>query len=80
MCDSFPTLMEQVLNDIRADTNAARRQIAVEEEGGVYKAETDERDKRAEREVGGLEIPKVVMEEGVRITRECLEMVVEVRP
>ncbi|OBT48922.1 hypothetical protein VE00_00695 [Pseudogymnoascus sp. WSF 3629] len=84
-CDTFPKLMERVMADIREDTNAARREEGArkraEERGEVYTGGGGgSRDRRGEREGGGLEIPEVVMKEGVRITRECLEMVVEVRP
>lgn len=75
--------MEQVLADIREDTNAARRESAARkraEERGEEFVGAGGRDRRAGREGGGLEIPGVVLEEGVRITRECLETVVEVRP
>ncbi|OBT77066.1 hypothetical protein VF21_02944 [Pseudogymnoascus sp. 05NY08] len=85
-CDTFPRLMEQVMADIREDTNAARREAGArkraEERGEVYTGGGGGgggRDRR-EREGGGLEVPECVMREGVRITRECLEMVVEVRP
>ena len=48
--------------------------------GKEYVAERDERDMRGQREGGSLEIPIVVLNEGVRITRECLETVVELGP
>ncbi|OBT66837.1 hypothetical protein VE03_04038 [Pseudogymnoascus sp. 23342-1-I1] len=79
--DTFPKLVERVLADIRDDTNMARqeagRRKVAEERGEAYVR--DVRDRRG-REGAGLEVPAVVMQEGVRITRECLEMVVEVRP
>ncbi|KFY00319.1 hypothetical protein O988_03357 [Pseudogymnoascus sp. VKM F-3808] len=83
-CHNFPALIEKVLADIRSDTNAARREAAArrqaEEKGEPVGVTKDKRDVRATREAGSLEIPAVVMQEGVRITRECLETVVEVRP
>jgi hypothetical protein len=76
--------MEQVMADVRDDTNAARREDErkrqATEIGEQYKGARDRRDHRGERDVGSLEIPAIVMDEGVRMTRECLEAVVEVEP
>lgn len=74
-CTTFPKLMARVLADVRADTEAAARREEEEEGGGAGR-----RDRRGEREGGGLEVPEAVVREGVRLTRECLEQVVEVEP
>ena len=77
--------MARVLADVRADTNAARREeearkraeaIGVEWEGNTL----DRNDWRRQREGGSLEVPKKIVQEGVRLTRESLEQVVEVTP
>jgi hypothetical protein len=76
--------MERVLADVRKDTDAARREeerkAKAAEVGEQYRAVRDRKDHRGERDVGSLEIPAIVMDEGVRMTRECLEAVVEVEP
>lgn len=74
--------MARVLADVRADTNAARREAEnkklAESMGEAYGSMgLDRMDWRSLREVGSLELPQVVVEEGVRLTREALEQVVE---
>ncbi len=77
-------LMARVLADVRADTGAARREeenkkLATEmvEE---YIGGLDRNDWRSLRETGSLELPKDVVDEGVRLTREALAEIVEVGP
>jgi hypothetical protein len=76
--------MARVLADVRADTAAARREDerrrGAEARGEMYEPVIEEGDERGRREGGSLEVPKRVVEEGVRVTRECLEAVVEVEP
>ncbi|KAH8672689.1 hypothetical protein BGZ60DRAFT_373805 [Tricladium varicosporioides] len=66
---TFPALMSRVLDDIRKDSIAARN------EGGEA-AQTNGTKKGKEKE--SLALPKTVVDEGVRVTRECLELVCEV--
>lgn len=76
--------MERVLADVREDTDAARREeerkAKSTELGEQYKVVRDRKDQRVERDMGSLELPAIVMDEGVKMTRECLEAVVEVEP
>jgi len=76
--------MARVLADVRADTAAARRdeeaRRSAEELGQTYEPTPDPGDERRRRSVGSLEVPRRVVDEGVRVTRECLEAVVEVEP
>jgi hypothetical protein len=74
--------MTRVLDDIREDTAAARSQ---EGQGNGTAAAGKANGKEAAGTVGGkgeggqsLALPKNVVEEGLRITRECLELVIEV--
>lgn len=74
--------MARVLADVRADTNAARREAEnkhlTEEIGEEWQGNgLDRNDWRSLRENGSLELPQSVVEEGVRLTREALEQVVE---
>jgi hypothetical protein len=74
---TFPALMARVLDDIKADTAAARSQEA--KENGAGAAGTTGKPVPGKGEVGkSLALPKSVVEEGVRITKECLDLVVEV--
>jgi hypothetical protein len=68
--------MSRVLADVQADTVAARAAEA-ENDGSL---DGDVLDLRGTREGGSLEVPRVVMEEGIRVTREALEQIVEVEP
>jgi hypothetical protein len=69
--------MARVLDDIKADTAAARSQEA--KENGAGAAGTTGKPVPGKGEVGkSLALPKSVVEEGVRITKECLDLVVEV--
>jgi hypothetical protein len=74
--------MTRVLDDIREDTAAARSQEA---QGNGTAAAGKANGKEAAGTAGGkgeggqsLALPKNVVEEGLRITRECLELVIEV--
>ena len=74
--------MARVLADVRADTNAARREAEnkrlTEDIGEEWQGNgLDRNDWRSLRENGSLELPQGVIEEGVRLTREALEQVVE---
>lgn len=73
--------MARVLADVRADTEAARREEGrrKREEAGEVLEERGQK-RRMGRDGGGLEVPRAVVEEGVKLTRECLEAVVEVEP
>lgn len=74
--------MTRVLADIKADTVAARSKATPS--NGVGGTATGQaaanREAPGGRGEGGqsLALPKNVVEEGVRITRECLELVVDV--
>lgn len=78
--------MARVLADVRADTNAARREEEAKKRalamGEDWDPSTmsglDRNDWRRTRECGSLEVPKEVVEEGVRLVRESLSDVVEV--
>lgn len=67
---TFPALMARVLEDVREDTEAARSQEGKDGKDGVMAGKGE----------GGrsLALPKNVVEEGVKITKECLDLVVEV--
>lgn len=68
--------MSRVLEDIKADSEAARKSEV--SSNGVNGQEKNVRPEgRGEKGVS-LALPKTVVEEGVRITRECLELVCEV--
>ena len=71
-----------MLADIKADTVAARRkagQINVAGGKSGSKAATNGEAKEGRGENGqSLALPKNVVEEGVRITRECLDAVIEI--
>jgi len=85
-CTTFPALMSRVLEDIRADSAAAREKdelkngvsaattAATKGGGGNNAVANGGRGERGQ----SLALPKNVVEEGVRITRECLELVCEV--
>jgi hypothetical protein len=78
-CTTFPALMTRVLDDIKEDTAAARSQEA--KENGTAAVGTKEVGKPAQGKGEGgqsLALPKSVVEEGVRITKECLDLIVEV--
>jgi len=74
--------MSRVLEDIRADSVAAREKdelkngvsAATKGGGGNNVVANGGRGERGQ----SLALPKNVVEEGVRITRECLELVCEV--
>jgi hypothetical protein len=81
-CTTFPSLMTRVLDDIKSDTAAARSKPgqvngAGGKSGGKAMGNGEVKEGRGE---GGqsLALPKNVVEEGVRITRECLELVIDV--
>lgn len=84
-CTTFPALLTRVLDDIKADTAAVRSQEGGKENGastngGTAKAVTAAAVTIPGKGEGGknLALPKGVVEEGVRITKECLDLVVEV--
>lgn len=70
-CNTFPTLMERVLEDVRRDTAEAREKDAAQNGESASKGNNSSGG-------GNLALPKNVVEEGVRITRECLEQVCEI--
>jgi hypothetical protein len=79
---TFPALMTRVLDDIKADAAAARSQEEAKENGtGAAGAGSSKPAAVAMGKGEGgksLALPKSVVEEGVRITKECLDLVVEV--
>jgi len=62
--------MERVMEDVRRDTENARK--AADEKRNL----NGNAEKTGQNE-SGLAIPRVVEDEGVRVTRECLESVIE---
>jgi hypothetical protein len=74
--------MTRLLADIKADTVAARSKAGqVNGTGGKSgsKVATNGEVKEGRGKDGqSLALPKNVVEEGVRITRECLELVIDV--
>ena len=79
--------MSRVLDDIRSDSISARSQEGISNGTGATTGKGA--GERGAATVGGngngrgeggqsLALPRNVVEEGVRITRECLEQVVEV--
>jgi hypothetical protein len=84
-CTTFPALVTQVLDDIRADTVAGRSQEGESNGTGAAGKNGKTNGNDAVGTVNGkgeggqsLALPKTVVEEGLKITRECLELVVEV--
>lgn len=76
--------MTRVLDDIREDSNVARQQRETQTNGTNG---ANGNSKAGEKGGGGkgkgqngvsLALPKTVVDEGVKITRECLELVCEV--
>lgn len=89
-CMSFQELIRQVMADIKSDTQTQAAQQKTNGAtgggggtgGGAVKEGKGGGGGRAENGEGSasptLALPKTVIEEGVRITRECLDAVVEV--
>ncbi|KAH9216338.1 hypothetical protein DL95DRAFT_363228 [Leptodontidium sp. 2 PMI_412] len=85
-CTTFPDLMSRVLQDIKDDTEASalhqklQSQSHTSSNGKFTKKKGEEGSVFVGKGEGGqsLALPRVVVEEGVRITRECLEAVCEV--
>jgi len=90
-CTTFPALMSRVMEDVRSDTVEARAGTgsAGAEEKGANGVNAGGKAGLGDGSAGGsggghgeggasLALPKSVVEEGVRITRECLETVCEV--
>ncbi|RDW94708.1 hypothetical protein BP5796_00471 [Coleophoma crateriformis] len=73
-CTTFPQLMSRVLEDVRRDTQKERKETTDGEKAQTNGSSTG----NGTFEKASLALPKPVVEEGVRITRECLEMVCEV--
>jgi len=73
--------MNRVLEDIREDTESLRKYDSSQPNGTVGKTGSGggNGNSKGKGENGqSLALPKNVVEEGVRITRECLELVCEV--
>jgi hypothetical protein len=77
---TFPELMNRVLEDIREDTESTRKHDSQQPNGTAGgKTGSGGGNAKGKGENGqSLALPKKVVEEGVRITRECLELVCEV--
>jgi hypothetical protein len=76
--------MSRVLEDVRRDTLAAERNDGVDGKNGVNGANgkgkgvgKGENGRGNGGKEGSLALPKSVVEEGVKVTRECLELVCE---
>ena len=65
---NFESLYDRVIQDVRADTLAARNSTQT---NGTSSSKVGKGD--GERQ--SLALPKAVVDEGVRVTRECLETV-----
>ncbi|KAG0648980.1 hypothetical protein D0Z07_4843 [Hyphodiscus hymeniophilus] len=71
-CTSFPELMRQVITDIKHDTDAHRKQ-----DPNLKQTNGSAVNGKGSGEHGAnLALPRNVVEEGVRITREALDTVV----
>lgn len=81
-CTTFPALMSRVLSDIKSDTELSRASSAssmIPNGSKTGKHAKAEEVRNGKGENGqSLALPKNVVEEGVKITRECLELVCEV--
>jgi hypothetical protein len=76
-CTTFPALMTRIMEDIKKDTMTARKEGL--SNGTAGKGSGKETGSNGRGEGGqSLAMPKSVVEEGLRITKECLELVVEV--
>ena len=76
-CTTYPDLMARVLEDVKADSDAARK---TDSSNGVSGKEKDGKGKADGRGLNGasLALPRGVVDDGVRVTTECLELVCEV--
>jgi hypothetical protein len=70
-CTSFPELIRQVMADIKHDTDTRRMQDSNSKQTNG----TTTNGKGSGVHGASLTLPKSVVEEGVRITREALDMV-----
>jgi len=81
---SFPGLVERVLEDVRRDMEGVKAGIGKGNgvgSGSVNGAGTQQQQQQQALVVAGssssLAVPQGVVDEGVRVTRECLELVCE---
>jgi hypothetical protein len=65
---NFQSLFDRVIQDVRADTLAARTST---QSNGTSSSKVG----KGEGERQSLALPKAVVDEGVKVTRECLETV-----
>jgi hypothetical protein len=78
-CVTLPTLLSRVLEDVKAATEAQRAS-----EGDAKDSNGKNGKGGVQNGVGknagveGLAVPKEVIEEGIKVTRECLESVCEI--
>jgi hypothetical protein len=82
-CTTFPVLMSRVLSDIKSDTQLRDSTTSTSTNSlttnGIKGKKKEDEVRNGKGENGqSLALPKNVVDEGVRITRECLEMVCEV--
>lgn len=73
--------MERVLADIRADTEAATAEIAqdgTKSGGAVTDAINGQGKSGGATDRESLAVPRTVVEDGVQVTRECLDLVCEI--
>jgi hypothetical protein len=73
---TFPDLMSRVLEDIKTDADAARKAEA--SSNGVNGKDKEGKVEGRGEKGASLALPRTVVDEGVRVTRECLELVCEV--
>ena len=74
-CTSFPELMRQVMDDIKHDTDTRRKQESNSKQTNGISAVNG---KGSGQQGANLALPKNVVEEGIRITREALNSIVYV--
>ncbi|KAL3423067.1 hypothetical protein PVAG01_04815 [Phlyctema vagabunda] len=72
---TFPDLMARVLEDVRRDT-AIEREAAPKDDKTPSQSQSQSNGSAEPKST--LALPKPVIDEGVRVTRECLELVCEV--
>jgi hypothetical protein len=76
--DKFPALLKRVLDDIRNDAPAMLGVSAGRASNGDEPSSSSSGKKGAQAAQGepGLGMPKAVVDDALRVTRECLEQVV----
>jgi len=81
-CHTFPELLSRIITDIKLDTDDSISLPPTNGVNGTGKNGVNGKKKGTGRGEDGqsLALPKNVVDEGVRVTRECLESVCEFQP